>query len=197
LRYYCWLIDFGSDANCAFGGHDDLGDTVRLDDESMTGLVGQLPEDREQVCFRPIRSIIRLNSLNFWESCRQDVGNLLLPSPCIARKGITDRELSLSRRLTARSDVSHMLDGQFPSHIIQGSSEPAGEIRNDRPPGIRDGGRLTEVLPSIFIFLGDCLEDCGTLIKLGDSSLEVAEVCLRSITLKPSIIQRVGNWNHE
>ncbi len=199
IRDYFWLIEslVEPDANRALGRHDDLGSRFRLDDKSMTGLIGQFSEDREQVCFRPIRSIIRLHPLNFWKGSRQDVDTLKSTTFPVIFRSIADGELSQFMGFTTRSDISHMPDRQFPSHIIQGSPETAGEIRNDRSPRIRNGGRPTEALPSIFIFLGDSLEDCGALIKLGDSSLEVAEVYLRPITLEPSIMQGMRNWNHE
>lgn len=197
--YNFWLIErrVVSEDGCTAWRDDEFHGGGGNSNESVISLIRQLSEDGKQVSVRPIPSIVRLHPFNFREGFGQNIENLTPTSRPVEFGRVPDGELSVSRRFTTGSDITHMLAAQFPSDVIQGLSETASEIRSDRPPRIGRGGRPTQSLPPLFIYLGEHLEGCGFIFEDGDTSLEAYEMLLRPVTLQPSMIQRMRSRNHE
>lgn len=199
-RYYIYLIESSVqlEDNPLLSWNNQIRSGLGLDNESVIGFVRQLSDNGEKVRIRPMRSIVWLHPLNIWESGGQDVPILAFPFASEPISSVPNGELSSVIRFTRSSSVSQMLDCQFPSDVVQSSSQVTGEISNDRTPSIGNIRRPFEgdAFPSLLIFIDSPIDRCCAFLEFGDIPLDAAEVYLRPLSCEPSIIQWVGRRNH-
>jgi hypothetical protein len=166
--------------------------TLWRDNEAMLSLIGDFSQDGQEVCFRPLSSVIRLKVFEIgdgeWKNISKLLADLIFePTPGLPWT-IANGKLCL---MTGCAGSSQVLDCQLPSAIVNTSSQAISNIKSNLSPNIRDG-RRPYIFNFPFILLGSHSE--GVNLIVGDSSFQGIEVSFRPVTLQPTVIQYMRRW---
>lgn len=192
---YAWVAIMERDMNFCWPFNDSPRSTLRLNDEAVLSAVGDFSQDGQEMCFRSIRTVIRLKVFDVgdsrWEDIHKLPRRLIQESSSCVPWTIANRKLRLDVGLTGSSQV---LDSQLPCDIVDASSQAIRNITNDRPPRIGNGRRPMEISFPVALLGGH--SQWVTLIPR-NPSLQCIEASFRPSTLELGMIQRMRSWNHE
>lgn len=192
---YAWVAIMERDMNFCWPFDDSPRSTLRLNDEAVLSAVGDFSQDGQEMCFRSIRTVIRLKVFDVgdsrWEDIRKLPRQLIQKSSSCVPWTIANRKLRVDVGIMGSSQ---MFDSQLPCDVVDTSSQAIRNITNNSPPRIGNKGRPIEVNFPIALLGG---HSQWVILIPRNPSFQGIEASFRPSTLESSMIQRMGNWNHE